>query len=535
MPDSLLLNAKIYTLDSRQPRVSALALRDGKILAAGADDEMRALAGAHTQVFDLHGRAVLPGLTDAHLHFEWYAFGLQDINAETDTLDECLQRVQTRAQSTPPGQWIEGYGWNHNVWGLGGAFPTAADLDRVAPAHPVLLQAKSGHAAWVNSLALRLAGIAPDTANPDGGQIDRDAHGAPSGILLEDAMGLVKRHIPERTAAELARAMLPAQANAWRAGLTGVHDFDGPRSFAAWQMLKERGQLGLRVVKQIQAPYLNQALELGLRSGFGDDWLRLGNVKVFMDGALGPRTAAMFEPYEGEPDNCGIMVTDKEELYELAARASAGGLALSVHAIGDRANHEVLDVYEALWREEQNRGERSAPLRHRIEHVQLLHPQDYQRLGQLGVIASMQPLHATSDMQMADRYWGQRSAGAYAWRTQLNTGATLAFGSDCPVENFNPFWGIHAAVTRRRADGAPGPEGWYPEQRLTVAEAVRGFTQGAAYAGRMEDRLGSLSPGKLADLIVVDRGIFVCDPMDIKDTQVLGAMVGGEWKFSNVS
>ena len=533
MIDTILINANIHTLDSHQPKAKALAVRDGVIEAAGAEPEIRALAQPGTHVVDLGGRTVLPGLTDAHLHFEWYAFGLQDVDAETDTLEMALERVRAKAATLQPRQWVTGYGWNHNVWNLtGSGFPSAADLDRVAPANPVFLQAKSGHAAWVNSLALEMCGVTSETADPPGGHIDRrtdEAASAPTGILLEDAMELVQRQIPERTAAQLADAMPLAQANAWRAGLTGVHDFDGPRSLAAWQMLRERGQLGLRVVKQLHGWRLDQALALGLRSGFGDDWLRLGSVKVFADGALGPRTAAMIEPYIGEPGNYGLVVTDKEALHELATRAAAGGLALSVHAIGDKANHDVLDVFESLRQAEP--PEAKGRLRHRIEHVQLLHPNDYERLGRLGVIASMQPVHATSDMHMADKYWGARNAGAYAWRTQLQAGAVLAFGSDCPVESFNPFWGIHAAVTRRRADGTPGPEGWYGAQRLTVAEAVRAYTQGAAYAGLMEHRLGSLSKGKLADLIVIDRDIFACDPMDIRGTRVLGTMVGGEWKF----
>jgi predicted amidohydrolase YtcJ len=339
----------------------------------------------------------------------------------------------------------------------------------------------------------------------------------------------VSHQIPEETADEVAAAMVTAQQNAWRVGLTGIHDFDGRRSFSALQLLKERGQLGLRVVKQIKVRHLPEAIGFGLRSGFGDDWLRVGNIKVFLDGALGPRTAQMIEPYEGEPNNRGISVTDKEELYEFATQAAANGLAMTVHAIGDKANHDLLDVYTTIRGEERER--RQPPLRHRCEHVQLLHPDDYARLGQLNVIASMQPIHATSDMDMAERYWGARSAGGYAWRTQLEAGAVLAFGSDCPVEDFNPFWGIHAAVTRRRADGRPGPDGWYPDQRLGVEEALRGFTLGAAYAGYAEGRLGSLAPGKLADLIVVDRDIFSVDPMAIRETQVLGTLVGGEWKW----
>ncbi len=529
MRDLLLVNGRIRTLDPARPVASALALRSDRVLASGSDDEMRALlpglpAG---QVVNLEGRHVLPGLIDAHLHFDWYARGLLNVDAETDTLAECLERVTLKARKTPPGQWVTGLGWNQNAWG--GAFPAAADLDRAAPGHPVLLTAKSGHAAWANTAALRLAGITASTADPAGGEVQRDGQGQPTGILFETAIDLVSRIIPEVTAEEVAQAMLPAMENAWRVGLTGIHDFDGRRSFLAFQLLKERGQLGLRVVKQIPVRHLAEAIGLGARSGFGDDWLRLGNVKVFLDGALGPRTALMIEPYEGEPANFGISVTDKEELYDFATQAAQAGLAMTVHAIGDKANHDLLDVYATIRQEEASRGQ--LPLRHRCEHVQILHPDDFQRLGRLNVVASMQPIHATSDMRMADRYWGQRSAGAYALRTQLDAGAPLAFGSDSPVENFNPFWGLHAAVTRRRADGSPDPDGWYPEQRLDVETALRGFTLGAAYAGYMEDRQGSLGPGRLADLVVVDRDIFTCEPMAIRETQVLGTLIGAEWKF----
>jgi len=527
----LLLNANLHTLDPQRPHATALAVRDGKILAVGTDDEIRAHTSTHphTETIDLGGKTILPGLIDSHLHFAWYALGLQAVEAETPTLEACLARVAAKAKATLAGSWITGYGWNQNVWA---AFPSAADLDRAAPAHPVFLRAKSGHAGWANSLALKMAGITAETRPPPGGDIQKDSQGEPTGILLEDAMDLVERLIPDKTPAEIAEAMRPAMENAWRVGLTGIHDFDGRKCFGALQMLKERGQLGLRVVKQIRVAYLDYAVGLGLRSGFGDDWLRVGNVKVFLDGALGPQTASMIEPYDGQPDNYGIVVTDKEALYEYATKAAAHGLAMTVHAIGDKANHDLLDVYETIRGEESGRGDSGGRLlRHRCEHVQLLHPQDYHRLGQLKATASMQPIHATSDMLMSDRYWGKRGAGAYAWRTQLNAGAVLAFGSDAPVESFNPFWGIHAAVTRRRADGSPGPEGWYPEQRLTVDEAVRGYTLGAAYAGYMEDRVGSLSPGKLADLVVIDRDIYTCAPMEIKDTVVLGTMIEGEWKY----
>ncbi len=527
MTTLILRNLHAHTLDPRRPHAQALAVRDNTLVAVGSEAEARAVL-PFAPTLDLGGRTVLPGLIDAHMHFEWYSLGLQAVAAETDTLAECLERVAARTHTAPAGTWITGYGWNQNLWG---GFPTAQDLDRVAPEHPVYLRAKSGHAGWANTLALRLAGITAATRAPEGGEIRLTAQGEPSGLLLETAMSLLDANIPPPTEAALADAMRPAMEQAWRYGLTGVHDFDGRRSLAAWQILRERGQLGLRVVKTIRVAYLEHAVALGLRSGFGDDWLRLGNVKVFLDGALGPRTARMIEPYEGEPDNYGLTVTDPEEFYEQASRAAAHGLAMTTHAIGDRANHDLLNVYARLRAEEAGRGETRPALRHRCEHVQSLHPDDYARLGQLNVVASMQPIHATSDMPMADRYWGRRSAGAYAWRTQLDAGATLAFGSDAPVESLNPFLGLHAAVTRRRADGTPGPEGWHPEQRLTVEEALRAFTLGAAYAGYLEHRVGSLVVGKLADLIVVDRDPFTCDPMAIKDTRVLGTMIDGEWKL----
>ncbi|MBI3359845.1 MAG: amidohydrolase [Chloroflexi bacterium] len=534
-PNLILLNAKIHTLDSSVGTASALAISGERVVAVGSDAEILALADSKAEKIDLKSRTVVPGLTDAHIHFEWYARLLKNVNAETPTLDGCLAQVATKAAATPKGGWIVGHGWNHNVWG--GEFPTATDLDRAAPEHPVFLTAKSGHAGWTNSLALRLAGITAGTPDPPGGKIRRDKSGRPTGILLEEATSLVGRHIPEPTAEDVARDMKPAMENCWRAGLTGIHNFvmadETMRPFVAYQLLKERGELGLRVAMNIPVGLLDEAIALGLRTGFGDDWLRLGNVKIFADGALGPRTAAMIEPYEGEPDNKGMVVTDKEELYEHGSKAADHGLALAVHAIGDKANHDVLDVLESVPNP-KSQIPNSKRLRHRIEHVQLLHAQDYQRLGKLGIIASMQPIHATSDMLMADKFWGKRSVGAYAWRTQLQAGAVLAFGSDAPVEPINPLYGVHAAVTRRRADGSPGPQGWYPEQRLTVEEAVRGFTWGAAYAAGMEDRLGTLAPGRLADLVVLDRDIFNCDPMGIREAEVVGTMVAGVWRFTAI-
>jgi predicted amidohydrolase YtcJ len=518
----ILFNARIHTLDRRQPLASAIAIERGRIMAVGGDELRESSVGADTQ--DMHGGVILPGLTDAHLHLKAYALSLEKIDCETDTLEECLRRVRQRAGDTPPGQWVLGHGWNQNTWG---AWPTAPELDRVSPQHPTYLTAKSLHAAWANSRALQMAGIGARTEDPPGGRIHRDSNGLPTGILLESAAELVGRGIPEPDVALLASAIERAQRVLWIYGLTGVHDFDGRDCFMALQTLRQQGLLKLRVTKNIPVELLGAARDLGLCTGFGDDWLRIGSVKVFMDGALGPRTASMFEPFEGEPHNRGILNQDAEQLFEQACQAAEVGLGMTVHAIGDRANHEVLNAYEQLRRHEREHG--LPRLRHRIEHVQLLHPEDAGRLAQLDVVASMQPLHATSDMTMADKYWGSRTSLAYAWMTQQDAGARLAFGSDAPVESPNPFLGIHAAVTRRRADGSPGAEGWYPEQRLSVQAALEGYSTGAAYAAYAEHSQGRLAVGFFADLIVLERDPFDIHPDEIKHLQSSATMINGEW------
>jgi predicted amidohydrolase YtcJ len=532
MIDHILLNARIYTLNPAQPEVTALAICRDRIVATGDDDTIRALAGDKTRIDNADGRPVIPGLTDAHIHWEGVAHSLTSVDVfEVPSKAEAVRRVAAHAQRAAPGEWIIGRGWTQASW-ADRAFPTAADLDAAAPHNPVYLAAKSGHAAWVNSQALRLAGITAGTPDPQGGSIPRDASGQPTGILLEDpAMSLVWSIVPNPTPEQTADWMAEAQQLAWAAGLTCLHDYDNPSCMVALQLLREQGRLGLRVVKQINAPWAEHAHELGIRFGFGDEWLRIGAVKIFADGALGPRTAAMIEPYEGEPENYGIVVTDKEEMAELVNRASAAGLPSAIHAIGDRAVHDVLDVYQVVRGEEAAHGVPRAARRHRIEHVQLIHPDDGHRLGELGIIASMQPIHATSDWEMADHYWGQRVRWSYNWRLQIEAGAVLAFGSDAPVEPFEPLKGIFAAVTRRRPDGAPGPDGWFPEARLDVDTALRGFTQGPAYAAGMERDLGMIAPGYLADLVVLDRDLYAVPPDEILHTQVLGTMIGGEWKL----
>ena len=514
----LLFNGRIHTLEPGQPLVSVLLVRGDRVAYLGDDPAADGLIRHATERIDLQDACVLPGLTDAHVHLQWFALGLRQVNAEQPTPQIVLDDVKHRAASLPAGTWITGFGWNHNQWG--GRFPTAAQLDGVAPEHPVCLYAKSGHASWVNSVALALAGIDSHTPDPPGGQIVRDAAGQPTGILLESASALLEPLTPVATPDSMLPIYRQALELAARAGLTGLHDMDGPDSFTTEQMLLARGELTLRIVKSIPLAHLDQAIGLGLRSGFGNDRLRLGHVKMFSDGALGPRTAWMLVPYETEPPTLGIETTPHEEIRAAVARANVAGLACAIHAIGDRAVHEALNTYAACAR---------PGLRNRIEHVQLLAPADLPRLAQLGVIASMQPLHATSDMVMADRHWGARAANAYAWRSILESGAVLACGSDCPVEVIDPLAGLHAAITRRRADGSPGPDGWYPAQRLTPEQAVRGYTWGPAYAAELEDCLGTLAPGKLADLTVLEHDILTGDPQTIPHNRVLATLVGGSF------
>jgi predicted amidohydrolase YtcJ len=525
--DLLLLNGSFHTMDDAVPSARAAVIRDGRFMYVGDDAGARAAAGPRAEVLDLRGRCVLPGLTDSHLHFKWYAESLRAVDVETATIQEAVSRVAARAAALSAGAWITGSGWNHNVWGAG-AFPDTRPLDRVAPLNPVCLEAKNGHALWVNSLAMEKAGIALDTRDPDGGQIMHSREGTPSGILLENAMRMVQAVIPKPTAPELAGLMRDAQAAAHRMGLTGIHDFDNTLAWEAFQELEAQGQLRLRVTKGIPHEQLSAAISLGVRSGFGGEYLRLGPVKMFADGALGPQTAWMIAPYEGSW-SVGIPRLTASQLLDDISRANAAGISCAVHAIGDAACHVVLDAFEHASAA-PGRGR----MRNRVEHVQLLHPDDVARIPRLGIVASMQPLHATSDMIIAERYWGARCRGAYAWKSLLDAGAALAFGSDCPVEVCDPIAGIHAAVTRRRADGSPGDKGWRPEQRLTVQQAVHAYTRGAAWAAGRESELGSVTVGKRADLTVLDHDIFSIDPHEIRHGKAAATMIGGRIEYSTL-
>jgi len=476
---------------------------------------------------------VLPGLTDAHFHFYDWALGLRRLRlAGTRSLAEVQERLAQRAAEIPAGRWILGQGWNESYWSSP-TLPTRLDLDKVAPDHPVVLWRSDLHLVVANTLALGHARITADTADPSEGRIDRDESGQPTGVLRELAINLLSENLPPPGEEETLGAMRQAIPELHRLGLTGIHDFrlmggaDGPPAFRAYQRLRDRDELALRLWMLLPGERLDEAIALGLRSGMGDECLRLGHVKLFADGAQGPRTAWMLEPYQGT-GHCGMPLTPMDEIAERMGRAHRAGLAVAVHAIGDRATRELASVLEQFSsvREEGDPQSVAGHIPHRIEHVQNIRPEDVARLGRLGVVASVQPLHLVDDMSMIEESVGSRARSAYRFRDMMEAGMPLAFGSDCPVADPNPLWGIHAAVTRQRRDGTPA-EGWYPSQRLTVAEAVWGYTMGPALTcGRAID-LGSISPGKKADLIVLDRDIFEVDPAEIAQTRVVMTIFNG--------
>lgn len=530
--DYILFNGQIITFDESYPFASAIAVRAGRIAAVGDTASILSLASPNTRLNNLDGRTVVPGLVDAHVHWQRYAESLQEVNLDgVRSKADALEKVAERAQNTLPGSWITGFGWSHDMWGE--PFPTAADLDAVAPDHPVYLRGRSGHNAWVNSAALRIAGIDRETRASEGAEIVRDADGEPTGVLLErGAMALVSQHIPALSAEQIADVMRDAQAHAHSLGMTGLHDFDDQPCLAGLQVMRERGELGLRVLKNVNLKYLDSMLHMGLRAGFGDDWLRIGALKLFADGAIGAHTALMLEPYMDDPHNMGLAVTSKADMIDAATLATLAGLPTTIHAIGDRAVRDVLDVFEEVRRVEADHGIPRSTRRHRIEHVQCIHPDDAPRLAQLDLIASMQPIHATSDWQIAERAWGlARSAWGYNPRLQLDYGARVAFGSDAPYDHLGIMAGIHAAVTRRRADGSPGADGWMPAAKVNVDEALRAYTLVPAYAAGMESRLGRVMPTFLADLTVLSANPYEVEPDALLDISVIGTMVGGQWMY----
>jgi predicted amidohydrolase YtcJ len=529
-PDLILYNARIYTVEPAQPWAQAIAIRKHRIVAIGDDSAVRALAGPATQAIDLDGRLVLPGLCDAHIHFYNWCLRKREVAlADCRSKAEMLQRIADRATSTPSGGWITGQGWNESRWGET-AFPTVMDLDSVTGAdQPAIFWRSDMHGAVANSAAMRLAGVTAATPNPPGGVIEHNAAGAPTGVFKELAIDLIARHIPLPDEATLDAALLEGMGQLHRLGVTAIHDQrmkdhdEGPRALAAYQRLRHKHQLQLRVNCNVAAHNLPHLAALGVQSGFGDDYLRLGHVKVFSDGSLGSRTAWMLEPFArlapDETDNYGVVLTPPAQMAREFRQAVELGFPISVHAIGDRANRVVLDIFEEL----ADSGLQPI-IPHRIEHAQTLDPADVARFAQLGVTASVQPIHCTDDMDTADLLLGERGAAMYRFRSLADSGALLALGSDAPVAAANPFLGFHAALYRQRVERMAQPP-WYEDERLTLEQTIYGYTLGAARASRWDRVIGSLRPGKRADLIVLDRNLFDLVAQGVTSNEIAATQV----------
>jgi len=528
--DTVLVGGKVWTGDPAHPEAEALAIIDGRIAAVGDDADVRHWIGAETRVLALRGRRVLPGFNDAHVHFFDGGQGLASVQLrDAPSPGEFRDRIAAYAATLPEGQWILNGNWDHERWSPA-ELPTRQLIDAATPRNPVFINRLDGHMALANSLALKLAGINRDTPDPPGGSIVRDASGEPTGVLKDAAMNAVYAVIPEADASEIATALRAAMRYANENGVTSVQDMSAsPGILRVYRQLLADGDLTVRVYGAQPLATWERLAGPGIGAGFGNDMLRIGRLKGFADGSLGSTTALFFEPYLDEPGTSGL---PSDEMVDAAAMladmvgADAAGLQLAVHAIGDKANATVLDMFAEVARRNGPRDRRLS-----IEHAQHLRAADIPRFHALGVIASMQPYHAIDDGRWAEKRIGaERAKGTYAFRSLLDAGAVLAFGSDWFVAPMEPLLGIYAAVTRRTIDGA-NPDGWVPEQKITVAEAVRAYTAGSAYAEGQEAVKGTLAPGKLADLVVLSDDIFAIDPATIADVHVDTTMVGGKIVF----
>lgn len=493
----------------------------GKIVAAGPADELRAKYPNAKQV-DVAGGTILPGLTDAHGHLDGLGAALSVVNLTgTESYEDVIARVRERASRASAGEWIVGRGWDQNDWPVKD-FPTAAALDAAIGDRPVFLRRVDGHAAIANSVAMRAAGVTAATQDPQGGRIIRDANGNPTGVFIDAAMDLIEAKMPQATAAQRKERVLAAAQAIAATGLTEMHDagIDNDTIKAVQELIDEQ-RFPIRVYAMLgdNAPLLSQWFESGPLVEYGGR-LTVRSVKLYADGALGSRGAALLAPYDDDPGNSGLMIATPAHLQDVAARGKRAGFQINTHAIGDRGVRNVIDAYTKAGIEAKDR--------YRIEHLQVVAPEDFSRLVARGIIASMQPTHATSDMYWAEARVGpERVKGAYAWRTILNTGGRLALGSDFPVEEVNPFFGLYAAVTRQDQKGWP-EGGWMPSQRLTLAEAIRGFTLDAAYAAFEEKSRGTIEPGKLADLTIVDGDLYATPATELYKVNVRYTVVGGE-------
>ncbi len=523
--DLIITNARIYTVDENRPVVDAMAIRDGRVVATGPQRGVMTMRGPNTQVLDLHGRTVIPGMIDAHVHLLNLGNSLRNVDlVGTTSYDEVIARVVARAKETPAGTWILGRGWDQNDWG-DTRFPTHEALSRAVPNHPVVLTRIDGHATLVNAAAMRAANVTAQTQDPSGGRFERAADGTPTGVLVDAAMGVVNRQVPPLSKDQLKTAVQGAIAEMNRWGLTSVHDAGvGRNVIDVYEEVAREGRFNIRdyVMVANNDSSINHYLARGPQSGLYDGRLWIKAIKISADGALGSRGAALIEPYSDDPRNTGLALVPAGRVRDVAVKALRAGFQVNVHAIGDRANRTVLNEFEEALNQVP-----VADHRFRIEHAQIIHPDDVPRFAQLGVIPSMQASHQTSDMYWAvNRLGPTRVLGAYAWRSLLNTGVIIANGSDLPVERTNPLISFMASVSRQDARGWPAG-GWFPEQRMTRDEALKSMTIWAAYAGFMEKEVGSLAPGKLADFVILDQDIMRVPPELILSTNVVATYLGG--------
>ena len=516
--DLIVENATVYTVNKVQPKVRALAVKDGRILSAG--DDVSAYAGPATRRLDLHGATVVPGLIDSHAHLEGLGGLLESADLRhVRTVAEVAGYVRSQAAQRKPGEWIVGRNWDQTNWG--GQLPAARDLDAAAPSNPVFLSRVDGHAGWANSAALKLAGVTAQTPEPAGGRIIKDERGQPTGVFVDRAMSLVASKIPAATAVQIRRRLELATRECARLGLTTVHDAGVSKlDLEAYRALIAGHDLPIRVYAMIGGAgalwreYLQKGPEIR-------EQLTVRSIKLYADGALGSRGAALWQPYSDDPGNSGLLMTTKEEIAKVAREAISRGFQVCTHAIGDRANRIVLDGYaEALGGPNGKRF--------RIEHAQVISLPDFQKFKDFSILPSMQATHATSDMRWIEQRVGpDRVAGAYAWQRFLKLGIPVANGSDFPVEEPNPMLGLYAAITRQDLEGNP-PGGWTPSQRMSRAEALESWTLSGAYAAFEEKTKGSLEAGKLADFIVLDRDIMSVPELQIPGTRVLKTFLGGK-------
>ncbi len=525
-PEIVLYNANLVSGNIANPLVptaDGLAIQQGYITALGSSDDMFHLAGPATKKIDLGGRLIVPGFFDSHIHF--YEWALKRRHLQLDDLsclDELLARVKKSSQSLAPGQWIIGQGWNETEWTLPHQ-PSRASLDQVAPNHPVLLWRCDLHLAVANSAALHLAAINSTTADPPEGRIERDGAGKPTGILRELAINLVRRVIDAPSSGQLIEAFKDGIGALHRFGITSIHDIrlmadsDGASSFQCFQQLEQHEQLDLRCWMSLPGHQLDEIIGLGLRSGFGSDRLRIGHIKFFADGGMGARTAWMIDPYLDAER--GMPLMDMLVLAKDIEKADRAGLAVMIHAIGDRANREIINIFENLKAQRDKNATRHPPAyRHRIEHVQMIRPEDRQRLYGLNLALNVTPVNMILDINLIDRIVAEKGQWAYAFRQLMDTGAPVMFSSDCPVCSPDPLPAIHAAVTRQRFDGTP-EKGWYPQARISVAEALNAYTSIPAKVHHAP-LLGTIAPGKKADLAVLSRNILIEPPSAIPETKV---------------